>query len=493
MTSPTNDSSISINDVALVVRLPHDLRDALKERAAAEDRSVASLIRVAARAYLNRRGRPVTVTQDAETNSPALASDETSFELLGRLRLARRLESRDRAPELDNDALHGLAGQVVRALAPLTEASAPAMLLTLLVTFGAMVGRSAHVNVGHQKHYPLLFGVVVGSSARARKGTSAAAVRPVLDAADEDFMTTRHLRGGIQSGEALIQALASLAEDGEVDLDQRLLLTEEEYGRLLTIAGRQGSIVSAVLRSAWDGDALSARTKAQTLIAEQPHLSVLGHVTIGELKVVLKPVDIANGYANRFIHVLSHRGTLLPEPGRLTDAQIELLGARLRASVNFARSVGEVKRSADFRRHWDTLYRIVESQPSGGEVYDSLTVRASPQMLRLATIYALLDQSPALEAVHLRAAAALWEYSEASVAHIWGATLGDERVDRLYSAVKAAGADGLDRTQVSELFGKNKTKSELDDLVARLIDLDLVVLSTHATGGRPRQVITATG
>lgn len=52
MPSPTSLSSGPVNDVALVVRLPHDLRDALKERAAAEDRSLASLLRMAARAYL---------------------------------------------------------------------------------------------------------------------------------------------------------------------------------------------------------------------------------------------------------------------------------------------------------------------------------------------------------------------------------------------------------------------------------------------------------
>lgn len=46
------NNEASPNEVALVVRLPRDLRDALKERAAAEDRSVASLLRRAARAYL---------------------------------------------------------------------------------------------------------------------------------------------------------------------------------------------------------------------------------------------------------------------------------------------------------------------------------------------------------------------------------------------------------------------------------------------------------
>jgi predicted transcriptional regulator len=42
------------NDVAVVVRLPQDLREALRRRATEEDRSVASLLRRAARDYLDR-------------------------------------------------------------------------------------------------------------------------------------------------------------------------------------------------------------------------------------------------------------------------------------------------------------------------------------------------------------------------------------------------------------------------------------------------------
>ena len=40
------------NDAVLVVRLPAELRAALQARAAAEDRSLASLLRLAARDYL---------------------------------------------------------------------------------------------------------------------------------------------------------------------------------------------------------------------------------------------------------------------------------------------------------------------------------------------------------------------------------------------------------------------------------------------------------
>lgn len=129
-------------------------------------------------------------------------------------------------------------------------------------------------------------------------------------------------------------------------------------------------------------------------------------------------------------------------------------------------------------------------QLTGGLVYDTLTSRASPYLLRLAMVYALLDQSSTMTDVHLRAAAALWEYSEASVAHIWGATLGNDALDRLYSEAKEAGEGGMTRTQVSQLFSNNKGKPELDSLVTQLVDLGLATISCPpSTGGRPPQIL----
>ena len=45
-------------DSVVVVRLTRDLQAALRAQAAAEDRTVASLLRVCARAYLNTHPQP---------------------------------------------------------------------------------------------------------------------------------------------------------------------------------------------------------------------------------------------------------------------------------------------------------------------------------------------------------------------------------------------------------------------------------------------------
>jgi hypothetical protein len=443
---------------------------------------------------------------DGSTNQSDPGAGDESFAILGRLRLTRTLTARGHAPVLAADALTGLSVEVVDALAPITEASPAAMLATLLATYGTMCGPHAHVLVGSKPHYPNIFVLVVGATAKARKGTSAAAVRPILDAADNavpPFFPGRRLLG-IQSGEALIQAAAEAGTVPLIDAsdpfasltapkpDQRLLVEEEEYARLLEVAGRQGSILSSTLRSAWDGGQLANKTRKESLVAPHAHIGIVAHVTLDELLLKLNVKDVSNGYANRFLHVWSARAALHPEPGRLPDATIRPLGARLSRAVAFARSTGEISRSREFSDAWDSLYRVIESQPSGGLAYDSLTARATAHVLRLCLLYALLDMSPVLHVRHLEAAVAFWDYCEATVAHIWGATLGDARLDKLATALVDAGPPGLDRTQINGLFSNNLSKDTVDGLIHRMLELGLARQAKQPTGGRPREVLVTT-
>jgi hypothetical protein len=419
------------------------------------------------------------------------------YEQRGRQRVRARLAMASEAPALAPAALHGLAGDVVRSVEPLTEASPAAMLVTLLVAFAAMVGRTAFVTVGSARHYPILFATIVGDSARARKGTSKAAIMPVLLEAGPDvapFLQDRVL-AGIASGEALVQAAASggqampeVAGEAPAADDQRLWVVEEEYARLLTVAGRSDSILSSVLRQAWDGATLENRTKRNRLRADRAHVCVLGHVTRYDLDRI-SAADIGNGSANRFLYVYSRRTRLLPTPGRLDEESIREFGERLMKALDAARHTDEVARTPAFLRAWDDLYFEVESQTGGGPLYEQLTARAAPHILRLALVYALLDGSSVLDVLHLEAAAALWDYCEATVAHVWGMTLGDARSDKLYNALLEAGDAGLSRSQINKLFSNNLDATVIDSLTRSLIDRGLAAQERRPTAGRPSEVL----
>ncbi|MDP9472879.1 MAG: hypothetical protein M3Q71_19835, partial [Chloroflexota bacterium] len=97
-------------------------------------------------------------------------------------------------PLLSSVALHGLAGDVVRAFDPYTEADRVATLMSFLVMFGNAVNRGPHVMVGDDRHGTNIFSVLVGETAKARKGTSQAGPRRLLKQADQVWSGVAPLR-----------------------------------------------------------------------------------------------------------------------------------------------------------------------------------------------------------------------------------------------------------------------------------------------------------
>jgi hypothetical protein len=102
-------------------------------------------------------------------------------------------------------AYHGLPGAIVAKIAPHTEADPAAILTQLLICCGALIGRDAHFQVEATRHHPNEFVVLIGDSAKSRKGSSFDHVARLLAQADASF--TSRLTTGLSSGEGLIWAV----------------------------------------------------------------------------------------------------------------------------------------------------------------------------------------------------------------------------------------------------------------------------------------------
>ena len=228
-------------------------------------------------------------------------------------------------PQLDPAALHGILGEVVAMFRPHTEACDAALLVTAAVQVGNYIGRGPHVVVESDRHGCALNAALVGESARARKGTAAGRVQALMNLVDGIGLWSKDcITSGFGSGEGVITAL-----ENESRSDPRLLVDEREFAMVLTVASREGSVLSSVLRNGWDGQPLRSRTKGSKLVATDYHLSALGHITRVELERLLTSTEQSNGFANRFLwaHVerarrLPHGGALGPDragPGRSTS------------------------------------------------------------------------------------------------------------------------------------------------------------------------------
>jgi hypothetical protein len=201
-------------------------------------------------------------------------------------------------PIMPADAYMGFPGEVMRTLEPHTESDPVALLLQFLAFFGNAVGRGLYYMVEGDQHFTLLNLVLVGETAKSRKGTSAGRIRQLFKGADGKWESTR-VKTGLSSGEGLISEVRDPVRNGaKVDPgveDKRLVVLEAEFAGALTMMRRPGSVLSRVIRDAWDCRDLAVLTKNNPSHATGPHISIIGHITVEELLAKMDRTSMTNG------------------------------------------------------------------------------------------------------------------------------------------------------------------------------------------------------
>lgn len=405
-------------------------------------------------------------------------------------------------PTLHPAAFQGLAGVIVDNLAPFTEADPVGVLVTVLALFGAYTQPTAHVWAGDVEHGARVWPLLVGATAGGLKGSAWQIAKRVAQSADPIF-AAENIDSGLTSGEGLIERIRD-ADGPEVKKDphpgvhdKRLLVIESEFAAVLARAGREGNTLSTVMRQAWDGDDLRTMSRrSNRLRATRPHVVLVGHVTPRELVLRLTESDVAGGTMNRFLPVLVRRSKRLPMGGGAPPELITDLGRDFRDAGRFAWARHRMLRSTEADAWWcDEVYtELTPDSVSEGPVA-MVIARAAPQVLRLAMLYALLDSSPSVELVHLRAAVELWRYVVASCGHIFGGSTGNPNLDKVIKAIGDAGPAGMTRQEIRrDVFNRNLPADQIDALLRQLVTLgyhEEVLPAAGGHGGRPRNVYRA--
>lgn len=391
----------------------------------------------------------------------------------------------------DAAAFHGLPDSFVWTVDAYTEGDPVAVLGQFLALYGVAVGDRPYLEVGAIRHSPRIFVGIVGRSAKARKGDSWAPVQRLMSEADESLGP--RILGGFGSGEAMVHSVRDeryaekdgrqiLVDSGEKD--RRLMVLETELTRLLVSVGREGSTVSQTVRDAWDGRPLRNLVKTSPASSTRHHIGFVGHSTGDELRERLNEDQIRNGFANRFIWLAVQRSKLLPIPPRFEGEHLEALVATIRERLREARRITRMSWSSAAREIWEADWYQALSQERPGRV-GVLLERAEAQVLRLAMIYALTDASDTLELVHLQAARALWQYSERSVAYLWGGSTGDAVADRILSDLESGPLTTTDL--MVETFSRHISARDLQTVLAKLESQGRVLRERIKTSGRPAE------
>jgi hypothetical protein len=264
-------------------------------------------------------------------------------------------------------AFHGIAGELVRAIKPHSEADEAALLTNFLVGAGNAIGRIPYAQVEGTRHHTNFFAVLVGETSKSRKGTSWGRIESAFYLVNSDW-TSRIQPGGLSSGEGLIWAVRDPIEKEKTDkegiqrtetldegvADKRLMIVEEEFASVLKIMAREGNSLSSVLRQAWDKGSLKTIVKNAPAKATGAHISIVGHISKMELLRYLNDIEAGNGFGNRFLWMCSKRARILPSGGGEVD--YNELTPKLFNCLRQARTIGLVTRDAEADEAWEGIY-----------------------------------------------------------------------------------------------------------------------------------------
>jgi hypothetical protein len=275
-----------------------------------------------------------------------------------------------------------------------------------------VVGSTPHARVEESEHHLNLFVVQVGDTSKGRKGTAWSTPRKMFRDVDCEWSDKR-ITGELSSGEGLVYHVRdpgyqtkAIRQDGKVvdyeevlvdkgEEDKRLLLVEQ-FSHALKVMSREGNILSPIIRRAWDHGNLRSLTKNDPNRATNVHISIIAHITRGELLRHLVETEQTNGFANRFCWLLVGRSKEISRPTGVPFEILSPLTQRLGEAVVFARKAVEMDRDDAANKQWDEGYHELSEAKPG--LTGALIARAESQVLRLSvfTHYSINPVSSAL-------------------------------------------------------------------------------------------------
>lgn len=417
----------------------------------------------------------------------------------------------------------GLLHDWVRLYAPKSESPDEMHLAAAVALLSSAIGWRAWVSWGESQEPVTLNVILTGTSATARKTTTANTARRVAQlATDEEdpAFTVRDI--GHTSDAGLLELVAprdkDQAREWENDPPPGLLLIWDEIGNVL---GRPGDVkggdwlgrVRTVLMQLTGGRQSGTQTRSVKIEPARCAVSVLGTMTRAELEQRMTTGLITDGFIGRLVLIpYGDRPRYLPQPPSWTQGDIE---ARHRI-VNHLRAVSErtwgevfshfTPDATSLRNDWyTTTARRLDDAARGGDEHH-LAVQAA--FGRLQAVAVKLAAIHAISRHPLHATTLIIDTEDVAWGQ-WFAEYTLREVDRLATQAELSEDDRYADIATSWLEsqgGGPVTRKQLMDgtrtrrmknghrwnVIQRLHLENVLEIEVHRTGGRDRTTVRLT-
>lgn len=325
----------------------------------------------------------------------------------------------------------------------------------------------------------------------------------------------------VSSGEGIIEAIRDpstyLSNGKEIDdpgmADKRLFIDVAEFGGILALTKRNGSILSAVIRNAYDCKPLETNTRHHPVGVQSPYVSISGSITPKEFNGLLfDKTDIAknadNGFSNRFLPIFVHRTKLVAMPTR-TEGTKEMIDGLWDNILKVYQTLNpsDVARATPFPMdtdadaYWRHEYKRITTLKAPSSDAQRLFGRLETNTRKLAVILATMNGESSVSLPALKAAIAWIDYSAGTINKIV-ATVEDRMradelnriADKVLDALHAFGGQASFGQIAKKLnLDTKKTRPKLESAIASLSHtvpavIDVVNVKKEIKGGRSRTV-----
>jgi len=186
--------------------------------------------------------------------------------------------------------------------------------------------------------------------------------------------------------------------------------------------------------------------------------------------------------------VLVHRAKLLPDPGRASADAVARLADEVRGTLDFARRVGEMRRTPDAAALWGRIYPALTADKPA--LLGKLLARSEAHVTRLSALSALSARGGEVDVGHLESALAWWDYVEDSTRLIFAGRTGSRIADRIAGALLPGEGKTLEELR-RELFTGHVGSADLTAALNLLRELGHVTIERdNSTKGRPAVIVT---
>ncbi|MFA0372394.1 DUF3987 domain-containing protein, partial [Vibrio sp. 10N.222.54.F6] len=395
--------------------------------------------------------------------------------------------SLESVPKLAPEALHGVIGKAVNVFCNSTEALVVALSVEILCYLSVCIPRgNAYLQFGATTTEPRVNGIVVAATGEG-KGISTRqfeCVRKRMAELDASLVCPV-FEGGLSTPEGLISLIRdeNNTEDDKnisASVGNQLLVIEEEMSSIFNLANNARSNFSPLFRELFDGKPVSPLTKFNKISCDKPHVSFFGHITQQELHLVVKKVDIYNGFLNRFPLFFAKRENSIPFPYKIPYSNIDMIANDLMGIISWVKEEEhEMEYSTCYKVLWEIEYEKLRSLGKQDSIERALLSRATHYATMYSIIFAVMDKSTVIKSVHLKAALAWIDYWHQSLTHIYRTESkrakyaeleekGRKVMDVIVREIQASEQDNIGKTPLTKAFSGKFSSRDISEILEYL-------------------------